>query len=384
MRVAFFAGSMIPGQDGVTRVLFRLIDELTEQNIPHMFVTAALPPHPIRSTPMVEVPSIPFPPYPAYRLALPGFRAFEKQIERFAPDIFHINSPCSLGYAAVRYGQRLGIPVVATYHTHFPSYAKYYNVPQLERFAWSYLRRLYNACDRIFVPSLPILRELDAHGIRNLQHLPHGVDVGSFKPSFKSSTWKTEVGVEGKLVVLYVGRLVWEKDLRTLAEAYGVIRNQRQDTALVFVGDGPAREELQTMLPDARFLGHQTGRDLSAAYASSDLFVMPSTTETFGNVTVEAMASGIVPVCAAAGGAAGFIRDGETGVLAAPRDPQDLAAKISAVLSNPDWRQTMAQNAFEFARRQSWRTVTDTLLEYYEDVCQQVERLRKAEPRKAA
>jgi len=217
MRVAFFAGTMRRGQDGVTRVLYRLSDYLKEKKIEHVFFSAIVPPESEQTVPIYGVPSVSTVLYSDYRIALPGQKIIEEQLTEFKPDILHFNSPCALGYNALKYGQHHDIPVVATYHTHFASYAKYHHLSIFENPAWRYFRNLYNKCDRVYVPSRPILAELRAHGMMNLQYVPHGVDLAAFNPSYFSASWKKNLGIESKAVLLFVGRLVWEKDLETLA-----------------------------------------------------------------------------------------------------------------------------------------------------------------------
>ena len=385
MRVAHFAGSMRPGHDGVTRVLYRMTTALTDAGVDHVFVSPIVPPEAERTAPMLEVPSVAFPLYRDYRVATPGSRHFGKQVLDFRPDILHIHSPCSLGYAAVRFGKKHGIPVVATYHTHFASYAKYYKIPMLEPFGWSYLRHLYDGCDRILVPSVPILDELWSQGFRRLQHLPHGVDTAAFGPSFRSYEWRTAHGIPAdRHMMLFAGRLVWEKDLRTLAAAYARLRQSRPDVIFALAGDGPVRQELQALMPDALFLGQLDGESLAHAYASADLFVFPSTTETFGNVILEAMASGTVPVCAREGGAAGVVQHGVTGILTTPRDPVDLATAITQLLDAPSRKGAMSMQALEFARRQSWQSIFQRMIESYIDVRNEHAIRRTQRPRKAA
>ena len=368
LRVAFFAGTMKPGHDGVTRVLYRLIDALKSQGIESVFFSPIIPERSRRPVPMHKVPSVTFPFYKDYRLSVPGYKHFERELREFKPDLLHINSPCPLGHAAVHYGLRYGIPVVATYHTHFPSYAKYYSFDAFEAYSWRYFRKLYNACERVYVPSRPVMDELRMHGFSSVEFLPHGVDAATFSPSYRSEGWRRSHGMEGKTVLLYAGRLVWEKDLRTLARAYEWITSRRRDVLFALSGDGPVREELQQMMPEAIFLGHQTGENLSRVYASSDIFIFPSTTETFGNVTLEAMASGLPPICAREGGAYGFIEPGITGMLAAPRDPQDLAAQVEYLLDHPERRQEMGRAARAFAREQSWEKIFQRLFKSYDEV----------------
>jgi phosphatidylinositol alpha 1,6-mannosyltransferase len=385
IRVVHFAGTMRPGHDGVTQVLYRMTTSLSALGVDHMFVSPEVPPPSEQPVRMLEVPSMAFPLYRDYRLAAPGMRHFAEEVLEFRPDILHIHSPCSLGYSAVRFGKKHQIPVMATYHTHFASYAKYYNFQVLEPFGWNYLRHIYDGCDGILVPSLPILDVLWDQGIRRLHHLPHGVDTNVFQPSFRSFEWHRANGIPaGNQVLLYAGRLVWEKDLSTLAKAYQLLKQKRNDITLVFAGNGPVRRELETMVPGAVFLGQLDTRALATAYASSDIFVFPSTTETFGNVIVEAMASGLVPVCARAGGAAGTVQHGVTGLLTEPRDPVDFAGAVEFLLDFPAKRQAMALQSLEFARRQSWETIFRRMLEVYEDVRETFKKKKSTRNRKAA
>ena len=368
IKVAYFAGTMKPGHDGVTRVLYRMIEELNRRKIRNIFFSPIVPSEPERKTSMVEVPSVTFPLYKDYKLPLPLQSRIEKSLKIFGPDIIHINSPCPLGYAAVKYGQKHNIPVVATYHTHFASYAKYYNIKALEYFGWSYLKNLYNKCEKVFVPSKPIMHELSLHGFKTIEYLPHGVDTDIFNPVFRSENWKKELGIQGKTALLFAGRLVWEKDLATLAETYKLLSSKRNDLAFVLAGDGPVKDDLIRLMPGAVFLGQISGVKLSTAYASSDIFVFPSTTETFGNVTVEAMASGIPPICAREGGAYGIINEEVNGLIAAPRNPRDLAEKIELLADNPGLRKQLAQNAVYFAGTQSWDNIFDRLFASYGEI----------------
>jgi len=359
---------MKPGLDGVTRVLFRLIDWLNEKEIENIFISSEIPLKNERLTNYFEVPSIPVPFYKDYKFAYPGYKKFENRIKEFKPDIIHINSPCSLGLAAIKFGKKYNVPVVATYHTHFPSYAKYYNIKQFEFISWNYLRKLYNKCDRVFVPSKSIMEELRSNGFKTTEYLPHGIDLKLFSPIFKSTDWKRTLNIENKKVLLFVGRLVWEKDLRTLAQIYNLLMSLRKDVVFALVGDGPIRKDLERIMPEALFLGYKTGAELSTIFASSDLFVFPSTTETFGNVVLESMASGLVPVCSDEGGASSSIKQNYTGLICKAKDSFDFSRQIVSVLSNLNEVNRLSTNCIEYASKQSWDNIFSQQYQFYLDV----------------
>lgn len=367
MKIAYFNANLNSGQDGVTRCVYRMIDGAVERGFDTIAIASAIPTGKA-PVPIYSVPSVTLPLQKNYRLAFPGYQAFAKYLREFRPDILHINSPCTLGYAATKYAQDFGIPIVATYHTHFPAYPRYYGLGGLEEFTWHLTRRLYNGVDRTFVPAVPILRELDEHGIQRLQYLPNGVDTGTFNPMYRSNLWRRRFGDGGKPIILFVSRLVWEKDLRVLAEMYRELHAKRTDFEMVIVGDGHARQELEVMMPGAHFLGYQSGKTLSESFASADIFVFPSTTETFGLVTLEAMASGLAPVAAKIGGAVEIIQEGGSGLFAEPQSGSDLARKIEWLLDRPDRRKIIAKHALMRAQEYRWDRILSRLFEDYKEI----------------
>jgi glycosyltransferase involved in cell wall biosynthesis len=368
MRIAYFNASLIEEQDGVSRVVYRMIRAAQERKHEVLAFSSSCPPEEERTVPMVAVASIPLPLQKGYRLAMPGYYHFSKELDAFAPDIIHTNSPCTLGFAAIAYAHSRGVPVVSTYHTHFPSYVGYYHLNSFEEVTWGLVRAHYNAVDRTFVPTRPILEELQAHGVKRLRYLPNGFDASLFNPGSRSEAWREAQGASGKLALLFLSRLVWEKDLRVLADTYEQLRAKRDDFVMVVVGDGPAREDFEKLMPGAIFLGHQSGEALSAAYASSDLFVFPSTTETFGLVTLEAMASGLVPIAADAGGASELIEHGVSGLLFPPRDADAFAREIASLMDDPDRRRSIAANAIERSKGYAWDAVLGRLFAEYAEL----------------
>jgi glycosyltransferase involved in cell wall biosynthesis len=375
MRIAYFNANLKVGQDGVTRCVYKMVEGVVERGHKAIAITSTLP---IGETqiPVYGVPSVVLPLQKNYRIALPGYQSFARHLQEFQPDILHINSPCTLGFAAVKYARHFGIPVIATYHTHFPTYPRYYNLTSLEDLAWRLLRRLYNNVDRTLVPTTPILQELRDHGVERLEYLPNGVDTAVFNPLYRSNEWRQKFSNGEKPIILFVSRLVWEKDLRILAQTYHELRSKRSDFEMVIVGDGHARQELEAMMPGAHFLGYQSGKTLTESFASADIFVFPSTTETFGLVTLEAMASGLAPVAAKVGGAVEIIREGSSGLFAEPLDSPDLTKKVEWLLDNPNHRKVIADHALARAQEYRWGRILDQLFESYKEVIEEF-RLRR-------
>jgi phosphatidylinositol alpha 1,6-mannosyltransferase len=365
MKIAYTAGMMREGFDGVTRVLYKWNETLMKKNIEHIFLAADVPPQSQQPVPMHEVSSFRFPLYKDYRVAVPTTRSFDAVLDRFKPDIIHFNSPCPLAIAALKYGRKHDIPVVATYHTHFLSYAKYYRLSALTEACWSLYHKLYDGCAQVYVPSLPIIDELRKGKLQNLVYLPHGVDTGQFNPSYRSSTWKERIGAGDAVTALYAGRLVWEKDIHLLAEISNELRRKYDRVQFVLAGEGPAHAELKRRMPGAIFLGHLTSAELAEAYASTDLFIFPSRTETFGNVTLEAMASGTVPICAAAGGAKDLIINGINGFSPEVGDVDGFVRAIEHVMYHPKRRAKLSENALFFAQEQNWDAIIDRMLSLY-------------------
>ncbi len=376
MRIAYFNANLRVGQDGVSRVVYKMIEGALARQHQVMGITSTLPQESDLNVPILRVPSVPIPLQKSYRIALPGYQRFEKELTEFRPDIIHVNSPCTLGFGAMKYGNHFDIPVVATYHTHFPTYPRYYHLTKFERLAWKLSRSFYNSMTRTFVPSRPILNELIENGIERLEYLPNGVDVNLFNPQRRTEKWRKQFGGGEKPIILFVSRLVWEKDLRVLAGMHDLLRSRRDDFVMVIVGDGHARAEFESMMPGARFLGYQSGLALAESYASSDIFVFPSTTETFGLVTLEAMASRLAPVASRAGGAEELLEHGKSGLLALPLNAEDLAHKVEWLLDYPRFRHTISEQAHARANSYRWDSVLGKLFTSYTEIIEEHARNR--------
>ncbi len=365
MRIALFTGNYNCVVDGVSRTLHRLVRHLDERR--HQ--TLAFGPKP-RTEPIsypgtfVPIPSVPIPNRREYLLNIwltPGARV---RLDRFSPHLIHIATPDLLGLAALRYGRRNGLPVVSSFHTHFSSYLGYYHAGFLEPLFWYILRRFYNRCDQVYIPSLSMLVELQKRGFgNNLLIWERGVDKEIFNPRHRSLFWRRSLGIQDdEVVVLFVSRLVKEKGIDVLASVICTLQRRKVPHRTLIVGDGPERKRLEKILSETTFTGHLEDTELSRAYASADLFVFPSTSETFGNVTLEAFASGLPVVCVPATGNSNLLEGGDCGILA-PRE--ELADAIARLVFDSDLRARFGQAARRRAKNFTWKSAIDHLESYY-------------------
>ena len=367
-RIALFSGAYNHIADGVSLTLNRLVKYLVNNGTDvRVFAPTIKRPAISHAGTLIPAPSLPLPGRPEYKISTGLSRSLRAEIEAFDPDIIHIATPDVLGYQALRYAKKHGIPVVSSYHTHFTSYLKYYKLGVAESLMWKYLRWFYGACEQIYVPSESMAEVLREHGItENLYLWERGVLIDRFNPEKRSSAWRENLGIqEDEVVISFISRLVWEKGLDIFAEVIDTLKKKGIRHRSVIVGDGPAREELQTRLHATLFLGYQRGDDLATAYASSDIFLFPSETETFGNVTLEAMASGLPSVCADATGSSSLLRDGVTGYLADPRIAAAFQKHVDALIENPVLRGTMGRLARKEALNYAWPVILGRLDGYY-------------------
>lgn len=365
MRIAYFSECMLPGQDGVSRVLHHIAAYQRTQGHSVCWITAVADPDLPEKQLLTH--SVPVPGYAPYRMSIGCSQHLLAQLTAFQPDVLHMHAPFWLGWKTGRLAQRLGIPCVATYHTDFSSYVRYHQVGTLAPLLRWHNRLVYNACTVTLVPSRTMQASLTEAGIQRTRVLPHGVDTLAFHPRFHSLSWRLPFGA-GKCVLLYVGRLVWEKNLALLAQVLPDLLARQPNVVFVFVGTGPAQTILQKLLPQAHFLGYLAGEALSTAYASSDALVFPSATETFGNVTLEAMASGLACLVADAGGSADLIEHRVTGLKFAPTSAVSLADNLRELVNNGPQRHLMAQQGLAFAQTQKWDYILAHQQAIYEEL----------------
>jgi glycosyltransferase involved in cell wall biosynthesis len=332
LRVALVTETFPPEINGVAMTLGRLADGLVQRG--HA-VALVRPTQAGRRTDAAAdetvVPGLPIPGYGGLRFGLPAGRTLADAWQRTRPDVVHVATEGPLGWSAVRTARALRLPVSSGFHTNFDAYSRHYGIGWLRRPIARYLRHLHNGTDLTLVPTQRLAGELAAQGYRNVQVLSRGVDIRLFNPARRSDALRASWGADpADLVVSYVGRIAAEKNLGLVLSAFDAIKAAVPSARLVFVGDGPQRKTLAARHPQHIFAGMRCGVDLAAHYASADLFLFPSLTETFGNVTAEALASGLGVVAYACAAANDLIEDGTNGRLAAPGDG---AAFIEAAVS---------------------------------------------------
>ena len=342
LRIACVTETYPPEVNGVAMTIARLVQSLRAR---HHVVQVIRPRQGVDTGATsadghddVLVRGVPIPRYAGLRMGLPCMGTLVKLWKAQRPDVVHIATEGPLGRSALLAAKALGLPVCSDFRTNFHAYSRHYGFGFLRRPIIAYLRRFHNATQCTMVPTQALHDDLARDGFRGLATVARGVDVRRFDPVHRSEVLRAQWGAApDDLVVTCVGRLAPEKNLGTLVAAFDAIRRGHPRARLVLVGDGPMRKELQARCPDAVFAGQRIGADLATHYASADLFLFPSVTETFGNVTTEAMASGLAVVAFDYAAAQRLIRHGENGALVPFDDSAAFvatAARTAADLAN--------------------------------------------------
>ncbi|MFN2747532.1 glycosyltransferase family 4 protein [Bacillus sp. z60-18] len=368
MKIAIFTDTFTPDVNGCAKTLKRYTDYLNSKGIPFkVFAPESTHETPFSSD-IRRFTSLPFFLYPECRMALPNLVQIKAELRTFNPDLIHIATPFNIGLAGLKLAKKWNIPAVASYHTDFDQYLSYYDLQMFSNLLWKYMRWFHKSFHKIFVPSNETLMQLKAKRFRNLSIWRRGVDCSRFHPSFKSEQVRERYGIKETYILSYVGRLAPEKDLETLLK---IARHPslRKDVHWLIAGDGPLKKELEKQAPaNMTFAGYVEGEELSRIYASSDLFVFPSPTETFGNSALEALACGTPVIGADSGGLKDFIQNGKNGFLAEPKCPEAFTEAIMHVLGNPSLKKRMEQEARNYALAQSWEAIFENLLAECESV----------------
>jgi len=321
LRIALFSGNYNMTVDGANKALNRLVGYLLRQGAAVRVYSPTIDDPDFEPTgDLVSVPSMPIPGRSEYRIPLSFSSRVRDDIVQFAPNILHISSPDRVSRQAAAWARRRHVPVACSVHTRFETYFRYYNLSFLEPLCVAWLRRLYRRCDALIAPSESFAQVLREQRMNyDIGIWTRGVERDIFHSGRRDMAWRRALDIDDETpVIAFLGRLVMEKGLDVFADAIDVLRRRGVPHEVVVIGEGPAGDWFESRLPRARFVGFQGGADLAHALASCDLFFNPSVTETFGNVTLEAMACGLPVVAARATGSASIVKHGQTGYLVAP------------------------------------------------------------------
>ncbi len=369
LRIAVVTETFPPEVNGVAMTLGRIVDGLLQRG----HAVQVVRPRQAKEGPLAtsrsgldEVLSrgVPVPAYGELRFGLPSKNRLVKLWSEKRPDIVHVVTEGPLGWSAVAAARALHLPVTSSFHTNFHSYSQHYGIGLFKKTIEGYLRKLHNRTQATLVPTRAMVAELQERGYHNVGLMSRGVAIDQFSPAKRSAELRQSWGVaDDGLVMVHVGRLAKEKNIALVIAAFRAIKARVPTASMVFVGDGPLRKQVQETCPDAIFAGVRKGEDLARHYASADLFLFPSLTETFGNVVPEAMASGLAVLSYAHAAAKELIVSGSNGVLVQGTVELDFVDAAVALATDPALVQQIRQAAAPSVAHLAWNAVYDGFVE---------------------
>lgn len=374
LRIALFSGNYNYVRDGANQALNRLVGYLLKSGaaVRVYSPTTSTPAFPATGD-LVRIPSLAFPGRSEYRFPLALSPRVRRDLRSFSPNLVHISSPDVVGHRAVSYARARNLPVVASVHTRFETYPRYYGLAFLEPVLEAMLRRLYRRCDTIVAPSESMAQVLREQRMSyDVGIWTRGVDRDIFAPDKRDMAWRRSLGIgDDEVVIGFIGRLVMEKGLDVFCETIEKLERRGVKHRVLVIGDGPARNWFEARLTNGIFAGFQNGADLGRAVASMDMLLNPSVTETFGNVTLEAMACKLPVVAAIATGSQSLVKDGESGRLIRPGAASAFADALQHYCENQTAREAAGAAGEKAAERYSWDRVNQALLDTYLRVLRQ-------------
>ena len=367
MRIALFTETFLPKVDGIVTRLKHTVEHLQRMGDEVMVFSPDGGLREYKGATIHGVSGMAFPLYPELKLALPR-PSIGDALEKFNPDLIHVVNPAVLGLAGVFYSKTLDIPLLASYHTHLPKYLEHYGLGVLEGVMWELLKAVHNQARLNLCTSTAMEGELSGHGIERVAVWQRGVDTELFRPELASREMRDRLtqGHPDAPLLLYIGRLSAEKEIDRIKPVLESIPGAR----LALVGGGPYQEELEQHFAGTNtyFAGYMEGEELGSAYASADVFVFPSRTETLGLVLLEAMAAGCPVVAANSGGIPDSVTDGENGYLFDPKDDQGATVATQRIFDMGAERETLRIKARAEAERWGWNAATRQLQDFYREV----------------
>lgn len=381
LRVALVTETYPPEINGVAMTLACLVAGLQARGHDVQLLRPRQAPdaqsqRPVNGLEEVLMRGLPIPKYPHLRMGLPAKKHLLSLWTARRPDLVHIATEGPLGWSALQAARKLRLPVSSDFRTNFDAYSRHYGVGWLQKPIAAYLRKFHNQAHCTMVPTEQLRRSLDGQGFERLHVVARGIDTAMFNPAHRDASLRAQWGVgEHDRVVLSVGRLAAEKNLGLLVDAFQAMRAVDPRLKLVLVGDGPQRAELQQRCLGAWFAGSQTGRALSRHYASADVFLFPSLTETYGNVTPEALASGLAVLAFEHAAASELIRSGHNGLLAPLGDAGAFVRRAVDMAANPALCQQLAQQARASVITRDWATIATQVESLWARLARQQERV---------
>ncbi|HEX8543922.1 MAG TPA: glycosyltransferase family 1 protein [Pseudomonas sp.] len=373
MRITFITETFAPEINGVANTLARLCEglRLLGHRIELVRPRQSQDEGPAAKD-VVLTRGWPIPGYPGLQWGHSSMHKLLRRWQRQRPDVLYIATEGPLGLSALRAARRLGIAVVSGFHTNFAQYTHQYGLGCIARLLTHYLRWFHNRSRVTLVPSISQKMELERRGFERIELLSRGVDSQLFHPSRRSQALRERWGLQaGDTAVLHVGRLAPEKNLGLLKSTFEALKSRypRRHLKLIVVGDGPERGMLEGQIPEAIFCGTQRGEELATHYASADVFLFPSMTETFGNVVLEALASGLGVVAYDEAAAGQHIRHGHNGALAMPGDEEAFIDAACWLLDDSETLRRVRLNARQHASRQGWGAIIDLFERQLRNAC---------------